>query len=78
MKKYLEHFADFVPEKIREKMFELSESVKEEFIDSPYTACTVNDSRKALETYLSYQENTAKLHKAGVDIEAERVRLQDY
>ena len=36
------------------------------------------DSRKALETYLACQENTAKLRKAGINIEAERERLADY
>lgn len=36
------------------------------------------DSRKALQTYLTCQETTAKLRKAGVDIAAERERLQDY
>jgi hypothetical protein len=36
------------------------------------------DSRKALETYLTCQENATKLRKAGVDIAAERERLQDY
>jgi hypothetical protein len=36
------------------------------------------DSRKALQIYLDCQENAAKLRKAGVDIAAERERLQDY
>lgn len=36
------------------------------------------DSRKALETYLACQENTGKLRKAGIDISAERERLQNH
>jgi hypothetical protein len=36
------------------------------------------DSRKALESYLACQESAAKLRKAGVDIAAERERLQEY
>lgn len=36
------------------------------------------DSRKALETYLACQDNATKLRKAGVNIAAERERLQDY
>lgn len=36
------------------------------------------DSRKALDAYLSCQENALKLRKAGVNIAQERERLQDY
>lgn len=36
------------------------------------------DSRKALNIYLSCQENAAKLRKAGFNIDEERERLQDY
>ena len=36
------------------------------------------DSRKALEMYLACQESATKLRKAGVNIAAERERLQDY
>ena len=36
------------------------------------------DPRKALDLYLQCQENATKLRKAGINIAAERERLQDY
>lgn len=36
------------------------------------------DSRKALKTYLLCQENYNKLRKTTVDIEKERIRLEEY
>lgn len=37
-----------------------------------------NDSRKALAMYLQCQENAKKIKRAGINIESERERLQDY
>lgn len=36
------------------------------------------DSRKALDTYLTCQNNVRRLRKAGINIAAERERLSDY
>lgn len=36
------------------------------------------DSRKALETYLTCQNNVRRLRKTGINIAAERERLSDY
>lgn len=37
-----------------------------------------SDSRKALETYIACQNNAKKLRRTGINIEAEKIRLQDY
>ena len=61
-----EHFAYGVPENIRQKMLELSESVKEEFITDPYTVHswheTLSESRldiisgKAFDGFIPFQD----------------------